>query len=125
MEQESYRRNHERGIVEGEACKRNHTRGIMKEEASGSIRGYLGGIWEASGRHQSIWKHLGASGSIKGRFQSGGPFSIIKMQSNRRDRTFYCRVAKVGDTLTADREAVADSSAVACRWPGGTNFGRS
>ena len=38
--------------------------GIMKEEASGSIRGYLGGIWvasrgikeEASG---SIWGYLG------------------------------------------------------------------
>ena len=92
----------------------------MKEEASGSIRGYLGGIWiasrsikeEASGSiwgylrsiweaSKGIWKHLGASGSIKGRSKSGGPFSIIKMQSNNRNRPFYRRVAKVGGTLTA------------------------
>ena len=84
---ESRRMNHERGIVEGEACKRNHGRGIIwkhqelsgrhlgsiweasrsiKEEASGSIWGYLGSLWEASWRHlggiwgtQGIWRHRG------------------------------------------------------------------
>ena len=66
----------------------------MKEEASGSIRGYLGGIWEAS---KGIWKHLG----IKGRSESGGPFSIIKMQSKSCDRPFYHRVAKVGGTKSS------------------------
>ena len=43
--------------------KSNHGGGIMKEEASGSIRGYLGGIWEAS---RGIWKHLKTSGDIQG-----------------------------------------------------------
>ena len=117
MEQDLWRRNHERGIVEGEACKRNHRRGIMKEEASGSIRGYLGSIWEASKgikeeasgsiwgylggiweASKGIWKHLGASGGIKGRSESGGAFTIVKMQSNRRERPFYRRMAKVGGT---------------------------
>ena len=35
----------------------------MKEEASGSMRGYLGGIWEAS---RGIWKHSKTSGDIQG-----------------------------------------------------------
>ena len=30
--------------------------------------------------------------------ESGGAFTIIKMRSNRRDRPFYRRVAKVGGT---------------------------
>ena len=66
MEEESWRRNHERGIVEGEACKRNHGRGMMKEETSGSIRSFLGDIWEASGRHLGVSRrrHLEASGAI-------------------------------------------------------------
>ena len=117
MEEESWRRNHERGIMDDEACKRNHGSEIMKEEASGSIRSYLGSIWEASRGFKeeafgsiwgylgsiweasgSIWKHLGASGSIWRPSESGGSFTIVKMQSNRRDRPFYRRVAKVGGT---------------------------
>ena len=43
-----------------------------------------GGNWEVEG----IWRPS----------ESGGPFSIIKMQSNRRERPFYRRVAKVGGT---------------------------
>ena len=78
----------------------------MKEEASGSIRGYLGGIWEAS---RGIWKHLKTSGDIqgpcdpesgdiKGPSEKGGSFTIVKMGSKRRERPFYRRVAKVGGT---------------------------
>ena len=54
-----------------------------------------GAIWEASGRHLGgIWE----VGGIWRPSESGGPFSIIKMQSNRRDRPFYRRVAKVRGT---------------------------
>ena len=78
----------------------------ISEEASGSIRGYLGGIWEAS---RGIWKHLKTSGDIqgpcdpesgdiKGPSEKGGSFTIVKMGSKRRDRPFYRRVAKVGGT---------------------------
>ena len=78
----------------------------MKEEASGSIRGYPGGIWEASG---GISKHLKTSGDIqgpcdpesgdiKGPSEKGGSFTIVKMGAKRRERPFYRRVAKVGGT---------------------------
>ena len=40
-------------------------------------------------------KHLEASW---GPSETGGPFTLIKMQSNRRERPFYRRVAKVGRT---------------------------
>ena len=69
MKEESWRRTHGGGIMEDELWKRNHGRGNLKEEASGSIRGYLGGIWEASMKMRfleasgAIWeasgKHLG------------------------------------------------------------------
>ena len=63
-------------------------------------------IWEASGRH------LGASGSIQGHLEAsggileaswrpsetGGSFTIVKMQSNRCEQPFYRRVAKIGGT---------------------------
>ena len=45
---------------------------------------HLGGIWEVGG----IWRPS----------ESGGPFSIIKMQAKRRGRPFYRRVAKVRGT---------------------------
>ena len=80
MEEESWGRNLEEGIW----------------EASGK---HLGDIWEASGR--PLGSILEASGSIRwlgSTWSIGGPFSIIKMQSNRRDRPFYRRVAKVGGT---------------------------
>ena len=78
----------------------------MKEEASGSIRGYLAGIWEASG---GICKQLKTSGDIRGPChpesgdmkrpsEKGGSFTIVKMGSKRRERPFYRRVAKVGGT---------------------------
>ena len=59
---------------------------------------HLGVIWEASG---GIWKHLGGIWEVGGIWrpsESGGPCYIIKMQSNRRERPFYRRVAKVGGT---------------------------
>ena len=58
---------------------KQHFRGILH-----ASQRHLGGIWEIGG----IWRPS----------ESGGPFSIIKMQSNRRDRPFYRRVAKVGRT---------------------------
>ena len=78
----------------------------MKEKASGRIRGYLGGIWEAS---RGIWKHLKTSGDIqrpcdpesgdiKGPSEKGGQFTIVKMGSKHRELPFYRRVAKVGGT---------------------------
>ena len=61
MEEESWRRNPGGGIMEEKSCRRKHAGGILEEESwrryhggeimeeeSGSIRGYLGGIWEAS-----------------------------------------------------------------------------
>ena len=53
---------------------------------------------------QDIWRHLGGIWEVGGIWrpsESGGPFSIIKMQSNRRGQPFYRRVAKVRGTLTA------------------------
>ena len=54
---------------------------------------------EASGGNQEasrgIWRHLEASWRPS---ETGGSFTIVKMQSNRRDRPFYRRVAKVGGT---------------------------
>ena len=50
---------------------------------------------------EDIWRHLGGIWEVGGIWrpsESGGPFSIIKMQSNRRDPPFYRRVAKVGGT---------------------------
>ena len=44
-----------------ESWSKYHGGMIMKEEASGSIRGYLGSIWEASGGIEEE-----ASGSILG-----------------------------------------------------------
>ena len=55
MEEKSWRRNHEGGIMKEDSSRKDNERRIS-EEASGSIRGFLGGIWEASG---GIWKHLG------------------------------------------------------------------
>ena len=75
-------------MVDDETCKRNHGNEIMKEEASGSIRSYLGSIWEASRGFKeeafgSIWGYLGAfgrrleaSGSIQGHLEaSRGPLN--------------------------------------------------
>ena len=63
MEEESWRRNHGEGIMEEGSWRRNHEGGIMKEE---SWRRYHGGgimgdiIEEASGGHLvGIWRHLG------------------------------------------------------------------
>ena len=50
---------------------------------------------------EDIWRHLGGIWEVGGIWrpsESGGLFSIIKMQGNRRDRPFYRRVAKVGGT---------------------------
>ena len=58
---------------------KQHFRGILH-----ASQRHLGSIWEVGG----IWRPS----------ESGGPFSIIKMQSNRRERPFYRRVAKVGRT---------------------------
>ena len=85
---------------------RKDNEGRISDEASGSIRGYLGGIWEAS---RGIWKHLKTSGDIQGPYnpesgdikgpsEKGGSSTIVKMGSKRRDRPFYRRVAKVGGT---------------------------
>ena len=63
----------------------------MEEESGkhlGGIWEHLGGIWEAS-------RSIGWLGSI---LSFGGSFTIVKMQSKRRDRPFYRRVAKVGST---------------------------
>ena len=58
---------------------KQHFRGILH-----ASQRHLGGIWEIGG----IWRPS----------ESGGPFSIIKMGSKRRERPFYRRVAKVGRT---------------------------
>ena len=55
--------------------------------ASATQRG-KGGNWEAS-------RSLGCLGSSR---SLGGPFTIVKMQSKRRERPFRRRVAKVGVT---------------------------
>ena len=67
-------------------------------------RGELRGIWEASGKHlgsirETSGRRLGGIWEVGGIWrpsESGGPFSIIKMQSNRHGRPFYRRLAKVG-----------------------------
>ena len=61
---------------------------------------------EECGKHlRSIWEHLGgiweafrSIGWLEGILSFGGSFTIVKMQSKRRDRPFYHRVAKVGGT---------------------------
>ena len=39
---------------------RKDNEGRISEEASGSIRGYLGGIWRHLEASRSAWRHLGA-----------------------------------------------------------------
>ena len=46
---ESWRRNHAGGFMKEDSWRKDNG-GRVSEEAS-SIRSYLGGIWEASGRH--------------------------------------------------------------------------
>ena len=62
------------------------------EEESGK---HLGGIWEHLG---SIWEAFRSIGWLGSILRFGGSFTIVKMQSKRRDRAFYRRVAKVGAT---------------------------
>ena len=59
-----------------EDYRRKDNEGRISEEASGSIRGYLGDIWEASGRHLGgIWeafgRHLGGIWEASGRHLRG------------------------------------------------------
>ena len=69
------------------------TRGIR------DISGTLGSIWEVSGKPLgSIFGASGNLGWLGSTWNLRGPFSIIKMGSNRRERPFYRRVAKVGRT---------------------------
>ena len=55
----------------------------------------LEGIWERLG---SIWEAFRSIGWLGSILSFGDSFTIVKMQSNRRDRPFYRRVAKVGGT---------------------------
>ena len=68
MEEESWRRNRGGGIMEG------------------SIRGYLGGICGASGRHLGA---LGDSLGAQGVLGLEGSFCIIKTSTLARDLVFY------------------------------------
>ena len=65
---------------------------------SANFRSIFNIFWISTFRNPTFGIHLRASGSIWRPSETGGSFTTVKMQSNRRERPFYRRVAKAGRT---------------------------